>query len=107
MNPSHHDLHSPVRDIIKKLTVVRNQHQRTAIFLKISFKPLNGFYVKVVCRLVKKKDIRFRKQDLRQFYTHVPALAECFGRTGKLLILESKSDQGLFGKYLRIVRTGI
>ena len=58
MNPSDHDLDSPVRHIVKELPVMRNQHKRSLIIFQVTFKPFDRLYVKVVGRLVKKKHVR-------------------------------------------------
>ena len=41
-----------------------DQDKSIFVFLKIPFQPFNMLYVQIVGRLVKKKDIRFLKQQL-------------------------------------------
>ena len=96
MDMPQHDLHGAVSDIVQKLPIMGNQHQRTLVSFQIVFKPFYGFYVQMVCRLVQKQDIRLRQQDLGQFYAHVPALAESLRRPGKFFSLEAETQQRLF-----------
>ena len=107
MNPADHDLHCPVRHIVEELPVVRNQHKRTLVLLQITLEPLDRLNVKMIRRLVKKKDIRLRQQNLGKLDTHVPALAESLRRPRKLIVLESQTQQSPFRHDLRIVRTRI
>ena len=41
-----------------------DQNKSIFVFLKIPLQPFNMLYVQIVGRLVKKKDIRFLKQQL-------------------------------------------
>ena len=58
MNPSDHDLDSPVRHIVKELPVMGNQHKRSLIIFQVTFKPFDRLDIKMIRRLVKKKDVR-------------------------------------------------
>ena len=86
---------------------MRNQHKRTLVLLQITLKPLDRLNVKMVRRLIEKKDIRLRQQNLCKLDTHVPALAESLRRPRKLIVLESQTQQSPFRHDLRIVRTRI
>ena len=80
MNPADHDLNGTVSHIIQELTVVGNEYKGTTIILQISFEPFNTLNIKMVGRLVKKKDIRLGKKYLCKLDTHVPALTESLCR---------------------------
>ena len=88
-----HYLDSPVRHGIQETPVVGHEKNGTTIIFQISLEPFDRFNVKMVGRLVQKKDIRSRKQNLRQFDAHVPSLAESLGWPVELRILEPESEQ--------------
>ena len=88
-----HYLDSPVRHSIQETSVVGHEKNGTTIIFQISLEPFDRFNVKMVGRLIQKKDIRSRKQNLRQFDAHVPSLAESLGRPVELAVLEPESEQ--------------
>ena len=90
-------LSSAVSYVIEELPVVGNQKNRTPETFQIIFEPLDGLDIKVVGRLVKKKDFRLREKNLCKLKPHVPPLTECFCLSGELIILESKSPESFSG----------
>ena len=72
-------LSSAVSYVIEELPVMRNQKNRTPETFQIIFEPLDGLDIKVVGRLVKKKDFRLREKNLCKLNPHVPPLTERLG----------------------------
>ena len=99
-------LHGAVGHIVEELAVVRYQKQTAAPSLQIILKPLDGFYVKVVGRLVKHQKVGLPEQNLRKFYAHIPALAEGTGLTAQLVVLETESEESLARLHLRRLAVG-
>ena len=101
MNMPEHDLDRAVCHGVEEPPVVRDKKQRPAMALKIILQPFYRLDVKMIGRLVKKQDIRLGQQNLRQFDTHVPALAESLGLPAEILILESQTEKSLLRQHLR------
>lgn len=61
--------HRGGRDLFEKTPVVRDQHQRTARLLQLTFQPFDGGQVQMVGRLIQHQNIRFRRHDAGKRYT--------------------------------------
>ena len=54
---------NPSGNIVKEVAVVGDGNYCSRIVVKVFFKPGDSFCIKVVCRLVKKKNVRFLKKQ--------------------------------------------
>ena len=57
-----------IYNTVKEWNIVRYQYKCVLIVLQISLKPLNMLLIKIVSRLIKKKDVRFFKKQLSKQY---------------------------------------
>ena len=57
---------NPSGNIVKEVAVVGDGNYCSRIVVKVFFKPGDSFCIKVVCRLVKKKNVRFLKKQAAQ-----------------------------------------
>ena len=96
MDLSKHYLDGAARCTVQEFAVVGNEKDGSTEGFQVVLKPLDGFNVKMVRRLVQKQAVRFGKQDLGKFYSHIPSLAEFPGRTVEFFRLESQTNQNLF-----------
>ena len=92
---------------IKKIAVMRNEEESAFKIMQEAFKPVTGFYIKIVCRLVKKKNIRFLKKNLGKRNTHLPAAGKFLYGTGHVFCFKAESFQYLAGKHIAAVPAGI
>ena len=53
-----------IYNTVKEGDIMRYQYKCVLIILQISLKPLNMLLIKIVSRLIKKKDVRFFKKQL-------------------------------------------
>ena len=60
------ELEYPARDIIEKITVVRDGDDRPLVFLQMLFEPRDGFGIEMIGRLVKQQNIGFLQQQAAQ-----------------------------------------
>ena len=57
-----------IYNTVKEWDIMRYQYKCVLIVLQISLKPLNMLLIKIVSRLIKKKDVRFFKKQLSKQY---------------------------------------
>ena len=102
---SQHHLNRTSGAIVKKTTVVGDQHQRTGkTALQIVLKPLDRLNVKMVRGLVEQKHVGTPEQNLGKLYAHVPSLRESLGLSREFVLLEAQSGKGTLDRFFGRIR---
>src|SRR5271157_1046568 len=94
------DLGDAIHRHIEEVAVMRDQHVRVRIPKQILLKPVAGFEIKVVRRLVEQQQVRFRQQQLGKRDAHLPAAGELFCVTSPVFLDEAQTVED--GANLRI-----
>ena len=85
-------LHGSVRDLVKKIPVVRNNYERTAVCAQKVFKPFDSGYIKVIGRLIQKQKVCIGKQQLCKLSLVALPSAERVYASRKLIFGETESE---------------
>ena len=89
-------------DVIHKLTVVADDNDSLCTCYQKIFQPLYGLDIKMIGRLVKKKDIRILQEQFRQLDAHTPSAAEITGLPVEIFARESQPEQRFFHIFLKM-----
>src|SRR5258708_38321906 len=74
---------------------MRKEYESVRISGKVFLKPVAGFKIEVVGRLVEQQQIGFLQQKLGEGNPHLPAARKFFGRTPPVVTVEPKSSEDL------------
>ena len=92
-----------VGHVVDERAVVRDKHHRVGFLLQEIFKPLYGFYIQMVGRLVEEQQVRMLKQEFGKLDAHAPPAAELRSHPAEILPYKTESNQRLLDFSLVIV----
>ena len=81
---------------VQKIAVMTYKKECTFIINKEFFKPVTGFYIKVVCRFVQKQNVWILHKRLCKRNTHLPSAGKFFCLARQVIMRKSQSKQNAF-----------
>jgi len=82
------DLHDVAHELVQKVAVVRNHHDRAGIAAQVFAEPHERFEVEMVRRLVEQQQIGLLREQPREVRAHDPAAAQRRRRAVHILLAE-------------------
>ncbi len=80
---------------LEKVAVVRNENESIGISGQVLLKPVTGFEIEMIGRLVEQQQIGLLQQEFRESDAHLPAAGKFFGRSRPVVAVEAKSGEDL------------
>ena len=102
VDSAHRHLNGTSGNIIHEFTVVADYDHGFRTITDEIFEPTDGFYVEMVCWLVKKQYVRRFEKQLGKLDTHTPTSRELTGRTVEIRALKTESEQCLLHIFLEM-----